>query len=138
MGPLIALHLFRIGRFDRVHLTWLVGSQLITWGGYLATRSRHGTGSLRFQIGVLVCIIASACWFLPDSVPAMMALLLPVLSSGICLRLRDVLVTQVLVLLFVVVKSTVVGGLPSDGRWGPGGVLLGLRIERCVGLAAEA
>lgn len=123
IGPVIALHLGASGRFEPRHLIWLIGSQTITWGGYIASRSRFGPASLRVQVAALVVLIATSCVVLPDSMPAMVAFMLPVLTAGICLSLNELLMTQAAVLLFIGCKTMLLGGLPTSEVGGILGVL---------------
>lgn len=123
VGPLIAVHLLSVGLFEPLHWSWLVGSQVITWGGYVACRSRVGPASLRAQVAALTLMIATTSTALPDSTPAMMALMLPVLTAGICLSLTELLATQAMVVLFIAVKTAFVGGLDPSEVGGIMGVL---------------
>jgi len=123
VGPLIAVHLLSVGLFEPLHWSWLVGSQVITWGGYVACRSRVGPASLRAQVAALTLMIATTSTALPDSTPAMMALILPVLTAGICLSLTELLATQAMVGLFWAGKTALVGGRNPNEVGGIMGVL---------------
>ena len=123
VGPGIALLLVVQGQQQPSMPVWVLGSQLVTLGGYFATKSRLGPQTLRLQIAALVVLIAVACCLLPDSSPATAALLLPVLTAGFCLRLRDVLLTQAATGGFLLVKSVALGGLDPAELGGISGVL---------------
>lgn len=123
VAPIIAVLLVSRGQYDASVPVWTVGSQVVTLGGFLATRSRFGPKSLPLQVAALVLLIGTACCLLPDSSPATSALLLPVLTAGFCLKLRHVLLTQAATGGFLILKSLTLGGLDPAELGGTLGVL---------------